>query len=217
MLVISPRLPRALSCSGTLPFTDTCSAFFPSGRALCQLTLLVSRFGLGRSLQAGQREPVQLRSLRPSGNYHLSPTRRTSKTPPAAAIGNLTYTRDIERSLVWVPNCGYTERTVLVSAVSYTSYSLSSSTDLILDQTASLCGFFSFTVQETQQKKRISAKILNDRRLLSGAPSILMEKHPPLMPQRTCTSCTVHPLLPLRFLMRTVASLCATKNAIARG
>ncbi|MEG9004880.1 replication initiation protein [Acinetobacter baumannii] len=67
------------------------------------------------------KPPVQSDCCALPGNYHLeSNPRKHDKAPLAAATGNWDIRERDSEVLKYGPDCGYTERTVLVSAVSYT-------------------------------------------------------------------------------------------------
>ncbi len=82
-----------------------------------------TQFRVGSSLQAGlyARTPVQSDRCALSGNYHLDSNpdgheKRHWQQPLVTRVYKMVF----KEVLKWMPDCGYTERTVLVIAVLYT-------------------------------------------------------------------------------------------------
>lgn len=84
-----------------------------------------TRFREGSSLQAGlyARTPVQSDCCAFSGNYQLeSNPERHDKAPLAAATGKQDVREMYREFLKWWPDCGYTERTDLVTCLAQDCY-----------------------------------------------------------------------------------------------
>ena len=108
-----PRIP-AFRFTGVIPL------LWP--RFLIPRLTLSSAKAVRSRMDCMHEPPVQSDCCACSGNYRLeSNPERHDKAPLAAATGNWNYTREIFREVLKLsPNFGYTGRTVLVSAVSYT-------------------------------------------------------------------------------------------------